>query len=892
MRHIVLICTVALLFGMSPLFAQNDGDPRKEGSDFENAEVAETRVFQLRRTSGEGYGLEESLESYEVYDFNFEELYTHVNNSTYVSEFQLNTASNEYLINLQRNDIRSPFYQEAIDGEVIFERSIESDRDHRVETFKGYANGNQNDIVRFTVSENNFWGYIYEAERGNWLFFESVGHFVKDRGISNKLLIYRFQDLKEQVFGECHLAIVQGQNPSNPKKNGSQRGTTQCEPRYLEIATDADHEYFQNNGSGSNAEIRSILNLTEGVYSIYFNILFSVTFQNLWSSSSDPYSSMNSFTRLNGECRPYWNANFSSVDRDLTMLFSGHSIFGSVTGTSLAPSILNPGTICNLPSIAYNLITDRAGNYTTAAHEIGHAFGMPHPFDVSGNTECTSNPGLMCYGTRGFFFNSSSISLAQTHTSNNGSCLNDIDPGTIDNNWVRTWTNDRNRRWIGTWYLNNGDVKLAGDFDDDGDEELLFMSTGSWSNMVDFSCDMGTDWYHDWSNMGNNWIGSWYMNAGDRHYTGDFDGDGVTDLLSISVSNSWATLQGFDSTTNSWYFKWSNMGNNWISSWHVKSSDQFQIADFDGDGKDELLAFSHNGWSGLFNFDSGSFHHRWSNGGNGNIGGVGANSANKYTPGKFTVTNSDELLTWVNTWVTVLRFNDATSQWQWIWSQYGANHFANMYILPLNSQQRVLSGNFDQDAHEEVLNINNTWSATADFNGSSFQQNWNNGGTSRFNDWYLGTGLTNEYLTVKATPHNEKHVMAIKFYEDGWWIWHEVWPELASMYRSDELNNKFQDHKTIASGEQTTGNDHGIGIAMYPNPAQGELIIDYQADLDRADSSLQVEVYDMYGVRVLSEELMVNKNVLDVSSFKEGIYIIQLSNSEGFSESHKIIVVK
>ncbi len=884
-----LFALVMILCGGN-LISLSQNNREREGSDFENFEVAEPRVFQLERTSGEGMELENSLNSYEVYDFDFGSLHDYVNSNNYVSIFELKTSVASYLINLQRNDIRSPKYNEAVNGEVVMERSIDSDREYKVNTFKGYANGDQGDIVRFTVTEDNFWGYIYESEREEWVFFESVGHFVRNSQIKNKLLIYRFEDLKREVFGECHLAIVEGQGGGSNNSNKNSRGpNTQCEPRYLEIATDADFEFFQNNGWGSNNEIQSILNQSEGVYSIYFNILFSVTFQNLWSTSSDPYSSMTPFTRLNSECRPYWNANFSTVGRDLTMLFSGHSSFGNVTGTSIAPSILDPGTICEIPAIAYNLITDRPANYKTAAHEIGHAFGMPHPFDVSGNTECTSNPGIMCYGTTGFFFNSSSITATQTHTSNFGNCLNNIDPGTIDNDWVRTWTNDRNRRWIGTWYLNNGDHKLTGDFDGDDDEEILFMSASTWSNMVDFSCDLGTDWYHDWSNMGNRWIGSWYMNAGDRHFTGDFDGDGITDLLSISASNSWATLQGFDSNTNSWYFKWSNMGNHWISSWHVKSTDQFQIADFDGDGKDELLAFSHNGWSGLFNFDSGSFQHRWSNGGNGNIGGVGANSAHKYTPGKFTTTNSDELLTWVNTWVTVLRFNNSTSNWDWIWSQYGANHFANMYILPLNSEQRVLSGNFDQDSHDEVLNINNTWAATADFNGSSFQQNWNNGGNNKFNDWYL-TGAFNQYFTVKATPHNEKHVMAIKFYESGWWLWHQMWPELASMYRSDELNNKSSSSDSMVMKDLFDTEQYGI--AMYPNPSKNELIINFQSNENKERSGIIAEVLNLQGIVLLSQSIELNVNVLDVSSLPEGLYLVRVTNGDEIDESHKIIIAR
>ncbi|MBQ4803155.1 T9SS type A sorting domain-containing protein [Aquimarina sp. MMG015] len=874
-------------FGITILYGQ---EQIKEGSDFDHIDTYVPKTFQLTTSNETVAGLEEYIERYELFDFNFEEVYKHVNKDNYVSELVIAAEKWKYIISLQSNDIRSPEYVEAINGEIINERGETTNIIDHVDTYKGFADKNRNNVVRVTITKDNFWGYIYDKEKDDWLFFESTRSFLKNNEVKNLLLVYRMNDLKEESLGACQQVIVAIEDEEKISIGGktftAKSGTTNCTPKYLEIATDADYEHYQKyrNSGGSNAKILSLLNQTEGIFSIYFNILFSVTGQNVHTSSTDPYTSIIAEDRL-GELRANSPSIFAGVNRDLNMLFTGLRRMKNDNGSLTVGGIAYLGTVCRIPTYACTVIGDVSSAFMTIAHEIGHVLDMPHPFEVSGNTECNINPGIMCYGSTGYFFNPSSVIRTQNHLTSYGSCLNNINSSTVGNDWEMTWTNERNKRRLGGWYFNNGDHKLVGDFDGDTDEELLFMSSTTWSGMEDFSCDTGTDWYDIWNNNGSRWIGSWYMNDGDRHFTGDFDGDGITDLLSMSVSNAWATLQGFDATTNSWYFKWSNYGSFNISTWHIRSSDQFQIGDFDGDGKDELLGFSYN-WSSLFDFDGGIFSQRWTNSGSGRIGGVDASYRNRYTPGKFTVTNTDELLTWVNTWVTVLRFNTNTSQWNWVWSQYGDSKFAHMQILPLNNEQKILIGNFDQDPTDEVLNINNVWSATADYNGTDFQQNWNNSGTGRLDNWYLN-GVQNDYLTVKATPHNEKHVLALKYYERYDFLYYEKWPELSSMYRSNELHNKQSTDSTLLSQEIDKVNPYVI--TLYPNPVSDQIYMKIESNIYNTDG-VAVEIFDFKGVKLVSENVKQNSHQIDMSSYMEGIYIIKFSDNNGFVKTHKIIV--
>ncbi len=882
-----LLC---ISFSITMLYGQEQV-PEKEGSDFDHIDTYEPATFQLKPVTIGELGLEEYLKEYELYDFDFKALHEHVYKDTYGTEFLIHGPNWKYLIYLQQNDIRSPQYVEAINGEIVTKRSIETDSEYTVETFKGFTDKNRNNVVRYTVTEDNFWGYIYDKEKNDWLFFESTRHFLKNDEVQNVLLVYRLEDIKRPNARSCESTIMaledQEEIHIGDKTFAAKGGTIHCTPKYLEIATDADYEYYQKyqNSGGANAKILSVLNQTEGIYSIYFNILFSVIAQHTYTTSADPYTTIQSLGLVN-EFRANIPSIFlnNGIAPDLSMLFTGHRRLKNNNGKlEVVGRASGIGTICRAADASV-VICDEWGNYDTVAHEIGHSFGMIHPFEISGNTECTTDPGIMCYYTTGYFFNASNVTQAQNHIVSYGSCLNNIDPSTVGNDWEMTWTNSRNKRRLGGWYFNNGDHKLAGDFDGDGDEELLFMSSSTWSGMEDYSCDNGTDWYEVWKNNGSRWIGSWYMNNGDRHFTGDFDGDGITDLLSMSVSNAWATVQGFDAATNSWYFKWSNYGSFKISSWHIRSTDQFQIGDFDGDGKDELLGFSYD-WASLFDFNTGGFTQRWTNSGSGDIGGVASNYSHRYTVGKFTDTNADELLTWVNSWVTVLRFNNSTSQWNWIWSQYGASNFASMQILPLNSEQRILAGNFDQDAKDEVLNINNTWAATADFNGSTFQQNWNNGGTAKLDDWTL-YGAGNDYLTVKATPHNGKHLLALKYYEIYDWFYYEKWPELSSMYRSNELHNKNSSTTQVEAIVPDT-----YSIALYPNPAIEEIQVKIQSK-DHDLNGMKIELYDIRGRKLITKDVHEMNTKINLSIYNTGTYLIKFSGRNGFSKTHKIMISK
>jgi hypothetical protein len=254
-------------------------------------------------------------------------------------------------------------------------------------------------------------------------------------------------------------------------------------------------------------------------------------------------------------------------------------------------------------------------------------------------------------------------------------------------NWSTPWANNGNHR-IHWWYLSVGDSFVAGDFNGDGRDELLAISGASgYAHLMRFN---GSTWSTPWMNNGNHRIHWWYLSAGDRFVVGDFDGDGRDELLAISAASGYAHLMKFNGTN--WTTMWSNSSNHRIHWWYLSVGDSFVAGDFNGDGRDELLAISAaSGYAHLMKYASGTWSTPWTNGGNHQINWWYLNPGDQLMACNFDGNGADELLaTSTGGWSQMMKYMGGG--WSTPWSNEGAR---TIHLWHMKPTDRYIAANFD-----------------------------------------------------------------------------------------------------------------------------------------------------------------------------------------------------
>ncbi|MCK5944358.1 MAG: hypothetical protein KAI24_20390, partial [Planctomycetes bacterium] len=209
---------------------------------------------------------------------------------------------------------------------------------------------------------------------------------VDDRAGPELHAVYRGADVLGGA-GHCGVAAL----AAAVGTSGQPDAVFECE-----LALEADHALYLANISSAVAtqtEVLGIVNAVDVIYQSDLDVAFLVN-QLIVDVLPDPYTTSVA-SQLLAQMRGYWNANYTTVARDVAHLFSGRSIGAQSGGTV---GIAYPSSVCDLPN-AYGLSQTRwSANYALrvglTAHEFGHNFGATH---------CDLQPGcsLMCSGIGG-----------------------------------------------------------------------------------------------------------------------------------------------------------------------------------------------------------------------------------------------------------------------------------------------------------------------------------------------------------------------------------------------------------------------------------------------------------------------------------------------------------
>ena len=307
--------------------------------------------------------------------FNTNEVAEQVRNNIPLSIY---TASASFDVVLKPHDMRAKNYRAVEVGADGVERTVKMGP---VRTYKGEVIGRDDARARFTIDDETLEGLIITPEERYM-----VEPMSKYSAVAEPMdfILYKSSDVIEGTALSCPVTMDEEINQAfegvAPQMVEPQAPEAVAALREIELATEADYEYYKAKGSSSvtaNQEILSIMNQVEGVYESQLSLTFKITYQNTWAANTDPYVSSSITVQLD-EFTNYWNANRTNIVRDVAHLWTGKNVGGGLAWSEY--NFIN-GVVCRTRNLSYGLsqgITWVPQKYILTAHEIGHNLSATH----------------------------------------------------------------------------------------------------------------------------------------------------------------------------------------------------------------------------------------------------------------------------------------------------------------------------------------------------------------------------------------------------------------------------------------------------------------------------------------------------------------------------------
>lgn len=252
-------------------------------------------------------------------------------------------------------------------------------------TWRGHIEGLEDTMVTASITSEGLSAIVtdYASDR-EWQVQPAEGY---PSDVYSVARVYEL-DVPEATCGVSSI------NQTPPPQTHGQTAALGTGLQLVEIAMDADFEFFQANGSSVSAtvdDMERVMNRVDTIYTRDVDVQIQITALVIRSNSADPYSSTDAGTLL-GQFDSEWSNNFVGVRRDVAHLFTGKNINGGTIGIAFLNAICSNG-------IGYGLSESRfTGNLAArtglTAHELGHNFSANH---CDGAGDCR----IMCSGLGG-----------------------------------------------------------------------------------------------------------------------------------------------------------------------------------------------------------------------------------------------------------------------------------------------------------------------------------------------------------------------------------------------------------------------------------------------------------------------------------------------------------
>lgn len=166
--------------------------------------------------------------------------------------------------------------------------------------------------------------------------------------------------------------------------------------------------------------------------------------------------------------------------------------------------------------------------------------------------------------------------------------------GVLAPTWFRT-DFMRNAANTAFWRGRAEDILLPGDFDGDGRDDLYVINHSSWSKpYVAFMRSFGDRFEPVGGYAGD--LPGWERRAGDVFYVADFNDDGRDDLMVFNGTNWSIPYFGMLRSTGTG-LQMVRRYDQYLPGWEMGRHEQFHIGDFNGDGRADVIAFNRNSWA-------------------------------------------------------------------------------------------------------------------------------------------------------------------------------------------------------------------------------------------------------------------------------------------------------
>ena len=295
----------------------------------------------------------------------------------------------------------------------------------------------------------------------------------------------------------------------------------------------------------------------------------------------------------------------------------------------------------------------------------------------------------------------------------------------------------------------------------------------AWASLLKYNSAVDYDWEWVWSNYGNQNIGGWNIDASDKYLVGKFIQGQPQQLLCLQSYGavSWVTMFSFSG--GNWNWGWSNShqgppGLGKISNWNMSPDDKYIVGDFNNDGVDELLIIqnkNNNAKAELLSFSNGNWQTLWKNTGSpGYIGLWKIEIADEFISGKL---RANPVGNFPGFTLICLRRggNDAgifeyapnKGAWSKTWGNSGTASVSG-WGIPLNTDDKIMAANIEGDVRDELMFIQrhptSGWATIFNFdNNNKLNWGWSNYSNPPYiNDWDVtGDIISNtDYLFIQA----------------------------------------------------------------------------------------------------------------------------------------------